>query len=435
MNVKNYLAIDIGASSGRHIVAHNGELTEVYRFRTGFDERDGHFYTDVERLTREIVEGIRRAFAQFGEITSLAIDTWGVDYVRMRGEETLFPVFAYRDERTAAAIDAVHGIVPFAELYARTGIQFEPFNTVYQLYDDLTAGRLAGVTDFLMLPEYFNYRLTGKKVKEYTNATTTGLINAETKEFDKAVIARLGLPAALFPPLAEGGTVVGDLLPEIAAQVGGSCRVMLCFSHDTASAVEGIPMSEPAPYLISGTWSLLGIKSPVPHTDAGSRAANYSNEGGRGRTFRYQKNITGMWAVNRAYREMNVESAAAFEMLANDSTFAETVDLNAPAFLNPPHFVTAIRETLTAAGKPAPRTAGDVSACIHHSLAALYAEALAQLEQNTGKRYEKLYIVGGGARDKLLNALTARATGKTVEALPIEASALGNIKIQKEYDP
>lgn len=253
-------------------------------------------------------KGIRRAFAKYPQIESLAIDAWGVDYVLMTKDGALMPCLAYRDSRTNSVIDEVHSIIPFKELYSKTGIQFQPFNTIYQLYEETKRNRLSIATDFLMIPEYLNYLLTGIKKKEYTNATTTGLVNAETGEFDKSIIFMLGLPKRLFGKLYAPGTSVGALKPEIAAEVGGQLEVLLCASHETASAVEGIPMNGNQPYISSGTWSLLGLKVQSAITGENSRKANYSNEGGVGYT-RYQKNIMGLWLVQSLQKELCPEKS------------------------------------------------------------------------------------------------------------------------------
>ena len=309
--------------------------------------------------------------------------------------------------------------MPFEELYARTGCQFQPFNTVYQLYDDLQKGRLEGVTDLLMAPEYLMWKLTGAKAREYTNATTTGLVNAETGEFDQEIVRRLGLPEGLFPALSQPGMAVGEYK---------GIKVVLCATHDTASAVEGIPMEGEQLYISSGTWSLLGVKSPVPLTDENSRLANYSNEGGVG-YIRYQKNIMGMWIVNRLRDELCPDkSFPDIVAEAEASTFDETVDANAQCFLAPE----SMREAFDGALSVRPERAGDYFRCAYRSLALSYRGAIRELEENTGKAYEKLYIVGGGAKNAFLNNLTAEATGKEVIALPIEATALGNLKIQME---
>ena len=419
-----YLAVDIGASSGRHIVGwqEGGELKtqEVYRFPNGVTERDGHLTWDIDALLGHVKAGIRAARAKY-EIESLSIDTWGVDYVLLRGDETVYPVYAYRDGRTESAIPQVHEKIPFAELYHRTGIQFQPFNTIYQLYADKLAGRLDGVTDFLMIPEYLMYRLCGTKSHEYTNATTGGMVSAETGEFDPTIIRALGLPEHLFQKLQHPGAVIGEY---------EGIKVLLCATHDTGSAVEGIPMEGNHPYISSGTWSLLGVKTEKPLTDEASRAANWSNEGGVGYN-RYQKNIMGMWLPNRLRAELCPDKPWS-EIVAEAETsgFAETVDANAPIFLAPESMKAAFDSALSAK----PQTLGDYFGCAYRSLALSYRQAIEELEYNTGKKYDKIYIVGGGARNGFLNRLTEQAAGKNVVALPIEATALGNLKIQMEAE-
>lgn len=431
--MKYYLAIDIGASSGRHIVgwSENGALRteEVYRFPNGVKEQAGHLTWDIAALLSHVKAGIRAAFEKYPRIESLAIDTWGVDYVLMRGGEEILPCYAYRDDRTREAVRAVHEKVPFAALYAHTGIQFQPFNTLYQLYDDLARGRLNGVTDFLMLPEYLTYRLTGVKAHEYTNATTTGLVNAHTRAYDRELIAALGLPAHLFGPLSAPGSKAGALLPEVAAEVGGNTEAVLCASHDTASAVEGIPMSEGA-YLSSGTWSLLGAKVPQPICSDMARTYNFTNEGGVGYV-RFLKNIMGMWVINRLRAELAPEESFDGVMeMGKESAFDELVDVTDAAFLAPVSMKAAFDAKLA----KMPRTAGDYFRCAHRSLAMSYRTALRELSDCTGKPYETLYIVGGGARNKWLNELTHEFCGVRVVALPIEATALGNLSVQSSHN-
>ena len=421
---KYYLAVDIGASSGRHIVGwrEGGELKtqEVYRFPNGVTEQDGHLTWDIDALLAHVKAGIEKAREKY-EITSLSIDTWGVDYVLLKGDETVCPVYAYRDRRTESAIPAVHEKIPFVELYRRTGIQFQPFNTIYQLFADQLAGRLTEVTDFLMIPEYLMYRLCGVKSHEYTNATTGGMVSAETGAFDPAIVQALGLPEHLFRKLQQPGTVIGEY---------EGIKVLLCATHDTGSAVEGIPMEGNHPYISSGTWSLLGVKTEKPITDEASRAANWSNEGGVGYN-RYQKNIMGMWLPNRLRAELCPDKSWG-EIVgeAEASAFEETVDANAPIFLAPESMKAAFDSALSAK----PQTLGDYFRCAYRSLALSYRQAIEELEYNTGKKYDKIYIVGGGARNGFLNRLTEQATGKQVIALPIEATALGNLKIQMEAD-
>ena len=428
--MKYCLAIDIGASSGRHIVGwqENGayQNVEVYRFPNGVKNENGHLVWDIQALFAYVKAGIREAFAKFPEIRSLSIDTWGVDYVLLRGEEELLPCYAYRDSRTQTVIDEVHGIVPFSKLYARTGCQFQPFNSIYQIYADKVGGRLEGVTDLLMMPEYLLYKLSGVKAREFTNATTMGLINAETLAFDLEITDALGLPRQLFPKLSQPGTVLGKLLPEVAAEVGGDCDVVLCATHDTGSAVEGIPMEGNHPYISSGTWSLLGVKTEKPISNPDSEKANYSNEGGVGYN-RYQKNIMGMWLVNELQRELCPDMPfPEIVRLAEKSRCPALLDANAPEFLAPE----SMKAAFDGATGGALRELGDYFRCAYRSLALSYKTALEELERNTGKNYEKLYIVGGGAKNLFLNRLTAEATGKEVIALPIEATAFGNLMIQ-----
>jgi len=409
-----HLAIDIGASSGRHMVWDGSALLEVYRFYNGAEILDGHLVWDTERLLCEVKEGIRKATAEF-PIKSLAIDTWGVDYVLLRGDEAVLPCYAYRDSRTEFAVRAVHEKIPFSRLYRKTGCQHQPFNTIYQLYDDLCRGRLQGVTDFLMMPEYLLYKLTGVKIKEFTNATTTGLVCAQTKEFDRELIELLGLPGHLFPKLTKPGTIIGQY---------EGIDVIACATHDTASAVEGIDIAPDSLYLSSGTWSLLGVKTPTALTDKNSMHSNFSNEGGVGYN-RYQKNIMGLWLVQELKKELCPQNDfSAIVKLAEESTFDGLVDADDPKFLAPQ----SMRALFAEAGA---KEEGDFFRCAFRSLAQSYARAIGELEQNTGKTYDKLYIVGGGAKNDFLNKLTADLTGKTVIALPIEATAMGNINVQR----
>lgn len=423
INVKYFLAIDIGASSGRHILGwrEDGKLQtrEVCRFPNGVQQKDGHLVWDIDNLEWQVRKGIDLALESCPEIASLSIDTWGVDYVLLKDGQPIYPVYAYRDSRTEAVIPKVHEKIPFSELYRRTGCQFQNFNSIYQLYDDLERGRLEQADELLMIPEYLLYRLCGVPAREYTNATTMGLVNAKTHEFDTEILETLGYPKRLFPMLSQPGMKLGSYK-------GITC--MLCATHDTGSAVEGIPMKGNEPYISSGTWSLLGVKTPMPITDAESMEANYSNEGGVGYN-RYQKNIMGMWLVNELKRELCPDTAFPEIVKAAQGSSCEIlVDANAPEFLAPKSMKAAFDEK----SGSALHTVGDYFRCAYRSLAVCYRDALLELERNTGKPYDKLYIVGGGAKNAFLNRLTEEATGKQVIALPIEATALGNLKVQME---
>ncbi len=420
--MKYYLAIDIGASSGRHIIGwkENEEIhiQEVYRFSNGVIEKDNHLIWDVDYLLREVKKGIKEAKKEY-EIASLSIDTWGVDYVLMKKDKEVLPVYAYRDNRTSRIIDEVHKIIPFEKLYQNTGSQYQPFNSIYQLYADKKQGRLESVTDFLMMPEYLLYKLTGIKKKEFTNATTTGMINCESLQFDEMIISKLGLPAHLFGRLYQPKEVLGYY---------DGIKVVICATHDTASAVEGIPMKDNQLYISSGTWSLLGVKTVQPITDITSMKANFSNEGGVGYN-RYQKNIMGLWLVNELQRELCPdEEITEIVKKAMESNFEETIDANDSLLLAP----VSMKETFDKLLNSKPDNIYGYFRCAYKSLALSYKKAIEELESNTSKNYGELYIVGGGAKNSFLNALTEQKTGKKVIALPIEATALGNLKIQME---
>ena len=419
--MKYYLAVDIGASSGRHLIGWNEDgniiTKEIYRFPNGVKESGGHLTWDIESLISHVKRGIDEALKFSPDIASLSIDTWGVDYVLMKGDSEVLPCYAYRDSRTNDAITEVHNIIPFDELYSKTGIQLQTFNTIYQLYADKTAGRLEGVTDFLMMPEYLLYKLCGVKSHEYTNATTGGMVSAKTGQFDTEIIAKLGLPSHLFQPLQKPGTKLGTYK-------GIQC--VLCATHDTASAVEGIPMEGSEIYISSGTWSLLGVKSETPITTPESMAANFTNEGGVG-YIRYLRNIMGMWLINRLRDELCPgKDFGEIVSEAEADSFDEIVDANDKSFLAPESMKDAFDANLSK--KPA-NFAGYFR-CAYRSLAMTYKKAVDEIESVTGKEYHSIYIVGGGAKNSFLNHLTEEASGKTVIALPIEATALGNLKIQ-----
>ena len=428
--MKQYLAIDIGASSGRHIVgrAENGKFVteEVYRFPNGNKTQGGHLIWDTEELLSHVKKGIAEAVKKCGRIDSFSIDTWAVDYVLMQGDKEIFPCYAYRDGRTERAIAEVHGAVPFETLYEKTGIQFQPFNTVYQLYADKLSGRLNEADGFLMLPEYLLYKLTGKRSCEYTNATSTGLVNAKTHAFDADIVSALGLPERLFEKrISQPGETVGPLKAEIAAEVGCDMTAVLCATHDTASAVLAAPVAcdFSSPYISSGTWSLLGVEQERAHTDADSMRENFSNEGGPRFTFRWQKNIMGLWILQSARRELGLDFAAA-EALARANACGALVDCNDEIFLAPESMCAAVRE------KAGDLTDGQLLYCIYASLADCYKRALRAMEEKLGKKFGTLNVIGGGSRDKLLNELTARAAGVKVMAGPAEATAIGNLMVQ-----
>lgn len=434
MGNKYYLAIDLGASSGRHIVGYeeNGEIKmkEVYRFKNAMETLNGSLIWNIESIYQNVLEGIKRAFEEFKEIQSLAIDTWGVDYVLMNGDKEIMPCYAYRDSRTEKTIPLVHEVIPFEELYKRTGIQFASFNTIYQLYADKICGRLDNATDFLNIPEYLSYKLTGVKKKEYTYATTTGMLDAKTLNFDKDIINKLGFNEKMFLTPEQPGTLVGKLKKDVAEFVGGQLEVVFCPSHDTASAVEGFPCEVDAPYVSSGTWSLLGVKSPVPHTDDKSRIADYSNEGGVG-YIRFQKNIMGMWLVQSLMKELCPDTSFAdIATNASKSDYSEVVNVNDKIFFAPESMKNAFDEYLKNHNKPLPKDTFDYFRCAYVSVAYGYKQAIEELEDVMGEKYDKIYIIGGGAKNDFLNSLIESICKVKVKAFPIEGTSLGNLKTQ-----
>lgn len=431
---KFYLAIDLGAGSGRHIVGFKkcGEICqdEVYRFPNAMKEDGASLVWDIEYLFEQIKKGISEAFKKYPKIESLAIDTWGVDYVLMKNDKEILPCYGYRDARMNAVLDEVHNICPFEFLYSKTGIQFEPYNTVYQLYADKKAGRLDKADTFLMMPEYFSYKLTGIMKKEYTDATTTGLVNAKTKEFDSEIIKKLDFKKDIFKQLSQPGEIVGSLSDEVANEVGGQTTVRFCASHDTASAFEGIAFEDDAIFISSGTWSLVGAKLNNPITTAQSLSTNFANEGGVG-YIRFLKNITGMWINSKLKDEFKMEFSD-MTALAKTSEFSGIFDVNDQSFSAPKSMSQAIKNWFLESGEAEPKTKADYIISAYRSLAYAYKKTIEEIEMVTQKTYTKIYIAGGGAKNEIINAYTKAYTGKDVVALAVEATALGNLKIQMQ---
>lgn len=453
-----HLAIDIGASSGRHILGRLEEgrlvMEEMHRFENRQLRKNGHDCWDMDNLWQGILEGLR-ACGRAGKIpATIGIDTWGVDFVLLDKEDNLLgdPV-AYRDIRTQGADVGVEALVSPQELYARTGIQKQSYNTIYQLWA-LKAEhpeQLEQAQSLLMVPDYFNFLLTGEKRQEYTEATTSGLVNAAGKCWDLELIRRLGLPEGLFGELSPPGTVVGRLRPEIQDMVGFDAQVMLPASHDTGSAFLAVPARDgQAVYLSSGTWSLLGVESPGPVTTEESRQANFTNEGGAWYRFRYLKNIMGLWMIQSIRRELNGTSYVAgrqqraesarkwsFPELAEEARkakgFTAWVDVDDERFLAPDSMIEAVKGCCRETGQPVPETVGQLMQTVYQSLARCYAQAIESLSRLTGQSYTSVNIVGGGCQDSYLNELTAKATGLPVLAGPVEGTAIGNLLAQMAF--
>lgn len=437
---KYYLAVDIGASSGRHILGHleNGkiELEEIYRFENGMDHKDGKLLWNVERLFGEILNGMKKC-RELGKLpVSMAIDTWAVDYVLLdEKDQILGDTYGYRDHRTDGMDAEVAKILPETELYARTGIQKQIFNTIYQLMavEKKTPEIMKQAKTLLMLPDYFGFRLTGNKLSEYTNGSTTQLVDPHTYQWDKELIQSLGYPEEIFLPLKMPGSKVGNLLPQIREEVGYDLEVVLCGSHDTASAVMTVPQTEgDGIYISSGTWSLMGIESLEPIITKEAAAANLTNEGGYDHRFRFLKNIMGLWMIQSVRHEYQdaYSFAQLCDMAEESRDFSSRVDVNDQSFLSPDSMIEAIKQYCQKTGQPVPETVGELAAVVYRSLAQSYGETVKELETIAGRIYDSIHIIGGGSNAAYLNQLTADATGKTVYAGPGEATAIGNLLAQ-----
>ena len=320
----------------------------------------------------------------------------------------------------------MHEKIPFETLYARTGLQFATFNTIYQLYDDLQSGRMKQAKSFLLLPNYFHFLLTGIKKQEYTIATTTGLVNASTHTWDKELIDALGYKKELFMPLSQPTEVVGCLRDEIAQCVGYQTTVVLPATHDTASAVLAAPLEGETPYISSGTWSLLGVEQYTAHTDVPARESDFSNEGGVGGTFRFQKNIMGLWMIQQVRRELNEPyDFATLADMARCAPIPDEIDVNDHRFLAPERMIDEIEG---AVGREL--TVGELAYVIYNNLARDYARSIDILESVTGNHYDSLHIIGGGSKNQLLNELTKEKTGMRIFTGPAEGTALGNLLAQ-----
>ena len=425
-----YLAIDIGASSGRHILSHIENerlvLEEIYRFDNNLTQSKDRLVWDIESLFSEVLNGIKKC-GEIGKIPkSIAIDTWGVDYVLLdENKKEIKPCFCYRDGRTNAVVDEVESLVSPARLYSKTGIQKQNFNTIYQLYADKKNGRLLNAKYFLMMPDYLSFKLTGVCKNEYTNATTTGLVNANAKAWDSDIISALGLPSELFAALNTPSSVVGDFSENIQKAVGFNSTVLFAPSHDTASAVCACPMADNDLYISSGTWSLIGTEITEPILNDSARKLNFTNEGGIDNRFRFLKNYMGMWLFQNIRRNLN-KSMTYDEMmeLAKKCGEYKYFDVNDSTLVAPKNMIDAIGKLI---GND---DLGLILNSAYHSLAKSYSEAVTEIETVTGKRFNAIHIVGGGCQDKYLNALTRDYTGKSVTAGPIEATATGNIASQ-----
>lgn len=434
-----FLAIDIGASSGRHILGYikdkKLQLEEIYRFKNGAYNNNNQLCWNLDSLFKEILNGLKKCKEMSKIPSTLAIDTWGVDFVLLdNNDKILGDTVSYRDNRTANIPEEIFKIISKEEIYKRTGIQNLVFNTINQLYSiKKTSNLFEKANTFLMIPDYFNFLLTGKKVNEYTNASTTQLLNLETSYWDFELLEKLGIPKNIFQPIVEAGTSLGFLKDEIVKEIGFDLEVITAPSHDTASAVLAVPSIEDNfLYLSSGTWSLLGTESINYNSSLESLKANFTNEGGYSKNYRYLKNIMGLWIMQNIKKEL--EDKYTFpelsEMAKNFQGKKYLIDVNDNNFLAPNSMIEAIKNYCQNKFNYNPESIEEVVSIVYNSLAKSYTQTIQKIEKLTSQQFSSLYIIGGGCQDNYLNYLAAQESGLEVFAGPIEATAIGNLGCQ-----
>jgi len=441
-----HLAVDIGASSGRHIIGYleDGKirLKEIYRFENRLVEKDGHLCWDIEGLYNHILEGIKECKKQGYSPSTMGIDTWAVDFVLLNKDgKRISDAVSYRDERTNGIKDELekNHTLTFAEHYEKTGIQYLKFNTVYQLLalKKEHPEQMEQAECMLMIPDYLHYLLTGVKAQEYTNATTTALVNAETKEWDRELIEKTGLPVSIFQKISMPGTVIGEFSEAVQKETGLNMKVVLPATHDTGSAFLAVPAKDDnAVFLSSGTWSLLGVENKEPITSMESMKENFTNEGGYDYRFRYLKNIMGLWMIQNIRKELADENGnrpsfpQLIEAAQNAKDFHALVEVDDDRFLAPASMIEEVKQACRDSNQPVPETTGEIMQTVYISLAEDYKKTIASLEKLSGKTYTSVNIVGGGSQDMYLNQMTANACGLPVYAGPTEGTALGNLLVQ-----
>ena len=435
-------AVDLGATSGRVMLGHLGpdqlSVEAVHRFPNDPVRLPDGLHWNILELYRNLLIGVRKAVGAQPDLAGIGIASWAVDYGLVSDDRLINNPFHYRDERTARGVDLVDKIADHATLYATNGLQFQPFNSIYQLAVDHEAGVIDDTTRMLMIPDLLGFWLTGEQVVERTNASTTGLLDIGTGDWNATLIDKLSLPRSLFPSLVDPGSRIGSLRDEVASEVGATSAVdvIAVGSHDTASAVVGVPMTEPgAAYISSGTWSLVGVELGRPVLSDDSREANFTNEGGVDGKIRYLRNVMGMWLLSESIRtwEREGQSAELMTLLAQAAAVSNPVpifDANHPSLLPPGDMPKRIAALCADAGTAAPDSPAMFARSILESLAEAYATAIDDAERLSGHKINAVHIVGGGSQNALLCQLTANRTGRRVLAGPVEATAIGNVLIQ-----
>lgn len=437
------VAVDLGASSGRVMVGRVApnelELTEIHRFANDPVRLPDGLHWDILRLYREVLAGLREANRAADGLVSIGIDSWAIDYALLDDAGSLLgDPYHYRDERNAAAVDVVHEVIAPTDLYARTGLQFLPFNTIYQLAASRGTSAFTIARTMLLIPDLIGYWLSGVRVAEVTNASTTGLLDIHRRTWDEELIALLGFPSTLFAPLGAPGDVIGSLRDDVRAETGASTETLLTLvgSHDTASAIVGVPAGDaPFAYIACGTWSLVGVELDHAVLTEESRQANFTNEGGVDDRIRYLRNVMGLWLLQESLRTWDLEGSAehlpALLIAAGDLPKGGPVfDPDDPVFLPPGDMPARIAEACRRSDQPVPATRAALVRCILDSLADAYGRAVRDAARLSGRTVEVVHLVGGGARNALLCQLTADACEVPVIAGPVEATALGNVLIQ-----
>jgi len=439
-------AVDLGATSGRVMLGHVGRdeitLRPVARFANGpirLNE-DGHpsLHWNIVELYRNVLAGLTTAAAEEPGLVSIGVDSWAVDYALLRQGRMLQLPYHYRDARTQAAVDLTHGVAGPAELYAANGLQFLPFNTLYQLTADLTAGSLDQADQLLLVPDLLNYWLTGVAVAERTNASTTGLLGVGTREWDEPLIDRLGFDRRIFPRLVDAGTRIGALLPDVTREIGARAPIDVTAigSHDTASAVVAVPAAtDDFAYISCGTWGLVGVELEAPVLSAASRERNFTNEGGVDGRVRYLHNVMGLWLLSESIRswERAGETIVLADLLraaANVTVPVAVFDADDARFLAPGDMPSRIRDYCVEHDLRVPRSNAELVRSILESLADAFARGVEQASLLSGKNVSVVHIVGGGSQNRLLCQLTADRLGLPVLAGPVEATAIGNVLVQ-----
>ncbi|WP_166866160.1 rhamnulokinase family protein [Salinibacterium sp. ZJ70] len=434
-------AVDLGATSGRVVlgrISRDGiRIEEVARFPNAPVRTPDGLHWSVSQLYRDVVEGLAEAARRAPDLVSIGIDSWAVDYALLREGRTLGEPYSYRDERNHAAVDIVHRLVSAEELYARNGLQHLPFTTLFQLTADRTAGTLALADGLLLLPDLLAFWLTGTAVAERTNASTTGLLNVSTREWDAELAERLGVPVSILSPLVEPGTVLGPLLPSALRGTGATDAVVTAVgSHDTASAVVAVPSRDrDIAYVSCGTWSLVGVECDEPVLSEAGRAAGFTNEGGVDGRVRYLHNVMGLWLLSESVRdwERSGERIDLVRLLTEAEAVTAAVplfDADDPTFLSPGSMPDRIRAWFADRGLTPPGSRAELVRSIIESLAAAYAQTIRKASELTRVEVRAVHIVGGGSQNTLLCQRTADATGLPVIAGPVEATAIGNVLVQ-----